>query len=135
MPIATRFALTYLAVTGLVVGLWASTLPASFYASFPGFGRTWVSVDGPFNEHLIRDAGAAYLMIGALAGLRLLRPAAVSSFAVGGATLFFNLPHLLYHATHLGMYLPLDRALNLVALLTAALCSVWLMTKSARARA
>lgn len=32
--------------------------PRSFYDDFPGGGIAWVSVDGPYNEHLIRDIGA-----------------------------------------------------------------------------
>ena len=135
MPIITRGALGYLLLTGAAVGVWAFGFPSDFYKSFPGFGRAWVSMDGPFNEHLVRDTGAAYLMIGALAGLGLLRPLAAAPFAIGFATLFFNLPHFAYHMTHLGMYGPVDRVLNVVALLLTVLCSAWLMTPQARVRA
>ena len=133
MPIVTRVALAYLTLTGLVVGAWAFGFPDAFYSAFPGLGRTWVSVDGPFNEHLIRDTGAAYLMTAGLAGLGLVRPALAAPFAVGFATLFFNLPHFAYHLTHLGMYGPVDQVMNVVSLLTAVLCSAWLMTRWARA--
>ena len=136
MPIVTCSTLLFLIVTGAVVGVWASVFPHGFYAAFPGLGRTWVSMDGPFNQHLIRDAGAAYLMTGALAGLGLLRPATAPPFAVGFATLFFNLPHFAYHLTHLAMYGALDRALNLelATLLLAVLCSAYLTTPQARVR-
>ncbi|WP_068077434.1 hypothetical protein [Novosphingobium lentum] len=134
MPAITRAALAYLAVTGLVVGIWACGFPALFYSAFPGFGLTWVSVDGPYNQHLVRDTGAAYLMVGGLAGLGLLRPLLVTPFAVGFATLLFNLPHFAYHMTHLGMYGPVDKVLNVVALLGAVLCSAWLMTGRAQVR-
>ena len=130
--IATSTALAYLTITGLVVGIWAYGFPRGSYKTFPGFDHTWVSMDGPFNEHLIRDTGSAYLMTGVLAGLGLLRPAAVSYFAVGVATLF-NLPHFAYHMTHLGMYGPLDQAMNIVMLGSAVLTSVWLMTPRAHA--
>lgn len=134
MPILTRGALGFLALTGIVVGVWASAFPLDFYRAFPGFGRVWVAVDGPFNEHLVRDTGAAYLMIAALAGLGLVRPLVAPPFAVGVATLFFNLPHLAYHLAHLGMYGPLDRVLNVAVLLLAVACSAWLMTARARLR-
>lgn len=134
MPFATRGALGYLALTGFVVGVWAWGFPARFYADFPGFGRTWVSMDGPFNEHLIRDTGGAYLMMGALAGVGILRPALAAPFAVGLATLLFNLPHFAYHMLHLGMYGLLDQSLNVVALGSAVLASVWLITPWARIR-
>lgn len=38
MPV-DRFLLGYLTLTGLVVGVWASVLPHSFYSDFPGLGR------------------------------------------------------------------------------------------------
>lgn len=130
MTIITRGALAYLALTGIVVGVWACAFPMEFYRFFPGFGRVWVAVDGPFNQHLVRDTGAAYLMLSALAGLGYVRPDMATPTAVGFATLFFNLPHLAYHATHLGMYAPLDQALNMVALVLAVACSIWLMMAS-----
>lgn len=134
MPSLTRIALLYLAATGVVVGVWAALYPASFYAGFPGLGRHWVSADGPYNQHLVRDAGAAYLMIAVLAALGLARPATAPPMAVGAATLAFNGPHLAYHATHMHMLAPLDRLLNVLALGSAVLASVWLLTPAAAGR-
>ena len=69
-----RLALGILAAAALVVGAWAQFAPASFYTSFPG-GRGWVAVDGPYNEHLIRDIGGLNLALAvmALAAARSLR--------------------------------------------------------------
>ncbi len=132
LPPTTRGALGYLLATGLVVGAWALGWPRAFYDSFPGFGHAWVSPDGPYNGHLVRDVGAAYLTFAALAGLALVRPGRVTPSAVGFATLVFNVAHLAYHATHLAMYAPVDRALNVAALGAAALCSAWLLTPRAQ---
>ncbi len=132
MPIGTRVALAYLALSGIAVGIWASAFPADFYRSFPGFGHAWVAVDGPYNEHLVRDAGAAYLMIAFLAAFALARPARAPAVPVGVGTLGFNLPHLAYHAGRLAMYAPLDRALNMVALGAAVAASLWLVVAPAR---
>ena len=132
MPVTTRFALSFLAATGIVVGLWAYAFPSAFYQSFPGFGRVWVALDGPFNQHLVRDTGAAYLMIAALSGLGLIRPLTAPPFAVGFATLCFNLAHGIYHLTHLGMYSALDKVLNIVVLGLAVASSAWLMTSAAQ---
>ena len=134
MPLVTRGALAYLVLTGFVVGVWAFGFPHAFYAGFPGFGRTWVSVDGPFNEHLVRDTGAAYLMTAGLGAVGWTRPAIAAPFTVGVATLCFNLPHFAYHMTHLGMYGLVDRALNVAALGSAVLASAWLLTPYARTR-
>ncbi len=130
----SRLALGYLALTGMMVGVWALILPLGFYSDFPGLGRAWVSADGPYNGHLIRDVGAAYLMIAALAGLSLARPNRAPPVMVGVATLFFNVPHLAYHASHLGKYAPVDRVLNLLTLGTAVLCSAWLAVPRSEAR-
>jgi tellurite resistance protein TehA-like permease len=134
MPIITRITLAYLTIMGVAVGIWAFCFPLAFYSTFPGFGFTWVSVDGPFNQHLVRDVGAAFLMMGGLAGLGLLRPLLAAPFAVGFATLIFNLAHFSYHATHLGMFMPVDATLNVLILLSTVLCSVWLMLPQARMR-
>ncbi|MGZ4793552.1 MAG: hypothetical protein ACXWBO_16995, partial [Ilumatobacteraceae bacterium] len=58
-----RIALGYLAVVSIVIGVWAQFAPRSFFDDFPGFGRVWVHVDGPFNEHLVRDVGGLDLAL------------------------------------------------------------------------
>ena len=49
-------------MTGQIRGL-GTPSPQSFYDDFPGLGRAWVSVDGPYNEHLVRDVGALNLAL------------------------------------------------------------------------
>ncbi len=46
---------------GVYTGLQQHFLPRVFYDRFPGFGMTWVSPDGPFNEHVMRDLDGANL--------------------------------------------------------------------------
>ena len=100
-----------------VTGVWALASPRSFYDSFPGGGRTWVSVDGPFNEHLLRDFGALnlalVLVLAAAAwwgGTTLVRVAAA-------AALVWSLPHFGYHLGHLDVFPDTsDRVANLVSL-------------------
>ncbi len=60
----SRIGLGLLAVTSIPLGVWAVIAPRSYYDDFPGFGRQWISPDGPFNEHLMRDFGALNLAIG-----------------------------------------------------------------------
>ncbi len=92
-----RVALGYLSLITAQIGFWALLAPQSFYDGFPGMGRAWVAVDGPYNEHLVRDVGAlnlALLAVLVLAAVRLTRElvmlAAVASAAWG-------VPHLIYH--------------------------------------
>jgi hypothetical protein len=96
----TRIALGYLAVVSLEVGMWAQFAPRSFYDRFPGFGRTWVSADGPFNEHLVRDVGGLNLALAAVliaAAITLMRPMVVTASV---AALLYGVPHVVYHIAH-----------------------------------
>ena len=108
--------LLILAATGAYTGPWASIGPRSFYDSFPGFGRVWVGVDGPYNEHLIRDVGATYtaLMVLSVVAAVSLQPIAVA--LAGWTWLTFGTLHLSYHLPHLGELSTTDQVLNVVAL-------------------
>jgi hypothetical protein len=124
----TKSALAYLAVVGAVVGIWALGFPADFYNAFPGCGRTWVSVDGPYNEHLVRDVGGFYIGSGILAAFGLFRPNSVHPRVVGLSSFAFNLPHLIYHFTKLSVFTsPIDQIGNIVALGLALLSSIYLI--------
>jgi hypothetical protein len=91
-----------LTATALYVGGWAGLFPRSFYDDFPGLNRYWVSVDGPYNEHLVRDVGGLYLAL-ALAGvLALLWRDRRSMLMLGAAWAIFSALHLGYHVDHLG---------------------------------
>lgn len=132
-----RAILLPLAAIGAYVGIWAYFLPRSWYRSFPGFGRHWLPVLGPYNEHLSRDVGALYLALGVLS-LSAARWAADGRLsAVTGLTwLVFGVPHLVFHLRHLDMYGPADQALNVVALggcvLAGAALTLTPGTRSAR---
>lgn len=97
-----RLALGYLALNSLVVGLWAQVAPRSFYDNFPGFGAVWVAVDGPYNEHLIRDVGGLNLALAAvlIAAMVMLTAPLVTAAAV--AALLYGVPHVTYHLFNTG---------------------------------
>jgi hypothetical protein len=52
-----RVTLAMVALTALLPGLQATLGPHGFFTGFP-FGRGWVQLLPPFNEHLVRDVGA-----------------------------------------------------------------------------
>ncbi len=104
MTLLRRAALVVVAAGSAVVGLWAQAFPRSFYDDFPGMGRAWVAVDGPFNEHLVRDVGGLNLGLAFVAILALVTGSTLLARAAGGAALLYGAPHLLYHATHLDPY-------------------------------
>ncbi|MGH3714600.1 MAG: hypothetical protein ACRDT4_14235 [Micromonosporaceae bacterium] len=112
----TRVSLLVLALAGLLTGGWAVASPRGFYDDFPGFGRHWVSADGPYNEHLVRDVGAFFLALGLVAGFAVWLGSIAAARLAGLGWLVFSVPHALYHFTHLGVYDTLDQLLNVVSL-------------------
>ncbi|MFT4041480.1 MAG: hypothetical protein QM692_25070 [Thermomicrobiales bacterium] len=111
LPRLARAALWAMLAVQLITGLWQQVLPRAFYDVFPGFGMEWVSPDGPYNEHLLRDVGGLNLALAFLIGLALARPTPTLARGVSVAVLIAQVPHFLYHAAHLDL-LPttLDRA-------------------------
>ena len=94
-----RAGLVVLAFPSAVIAAWGLTAPHSFYDSFPGAGRHWVSALPPYNEHLLRDFSAASLaivvfLVGAAVILerRLIQVALIAFLA-------YTIPHLAYHLT------------------------------------
>ncbi|WP_375001496.1 hypothetical protein [Aeromicrobium sp. CTD01-1L150] len=123
-----------LTASALYVGVWATGWPREFYDSFPGLHRVWVAVDGPFNEHLVRDVGALYLAL-AVAGLLVLAwRGARETMLLGAAWTTFSVPHLLYHLHHLDELELIDQVGNVVALGGTLLLAVVLLVPVRRGR-
>jgi hypothetical protein len=98
--LAVRAVLAVLALLDIGTGLWAVLAPADWYTNFPGLGRHWVVSTGPLNEHLVTDAGAGFLAIGAallVAALWMARPAIITALA---AVLAQGVPHFIFHISH-----------------------------------
>ena len=96
-----RIWLGLLAVPQLITGTWAVVASRNWYEDFPGGGRHWVAVDGPFNHHLSVDAGSGFLATGVLLVIaaawlerRVVQAALVTLLA-------FAVPHFVYHVTHI----------------------------------
>ncbi|MBW3633939.1 MAG: hypothetical protein KY456_13030 [Chloroflexi bacterium] len=120
VPAVVRVGLVLMALFTLLTGIQQQFAPGSFYDNFPGFGMRWVSVDGPYNEHLLRDLGGVNLGLAVLVLFAIARPAAGLIRAVAVAMLIAQVPHFIYHAAHLDL-LPttLDRLLQTAALTLA----------------
>jgi len=128
----TRVLLAIVAAGNALVGLWAGLAPRSFYDSFPGGGRQWVALDGPYNVHLVRDVGTLNLALTAIAVAALWRPGRYLIQVVAGAELVNSLPHFLYHATHLDPYEASDKVALLVSLSVAIVVPIALLVRSSR---
>ena len=95
-----RVGLAYLAIGNALLGFWAAFAPKSFFTSFPGGGRHWVAVDGPYNEHLVRDVGElnlALFVVVLAAAVTMSLPLVRTALA---ATLVNGVLHVVYHARH-----------------------------------
>jgi hypothetical protein len=128
MTIRTKQALAaVLALSAAYVGVWAAAFPLSFYQSFPLPGRGWVSMLGPYNEHLTRDVGGLYLALFVMSVWSVLRPSEQIFRIAGWSWLVFNLEHLAFHLSHLGMFGTADKIGNVVALGGSAVLSALLV--------
>jgi hypothetical protein len=133
MRLAVKVLLGWFAVFGLGIGLWQAVFPASFYADFPGMGHHWVSPDGPYNEHLLRDVGLGNLAVGVVALVALLVGAVRVARAVGLAVVVVDLPHQLYHQAHVSV-LPstADQVLQSASLAAVSLAAIALVVLTFR---
>ena len=95
-----RLLLWVLAISGLAVGIQALFAPQYFYDEFP-FGRGWVAMDPPFNEHLIRDVGAFNLALAAITMVAIAIRSPLAARLAGLAWLVVSVPHALFHVAHL----------------------------------
>ena len=120
-------ALALSAVLALFVGVWAYVFPQSFYDVFPGIPGPWVSVDGPFNEHLVRDVGGMYLALAAASIAGLIWRGPVAYRLLGIAWTVFGALHFLYHVLHLDHMTPVDAVGELISLLVSLLLGVLLL--------
>lgn len=129
-----RVALGYVIVVSVQIGLWALFAPGSFYDDFPGLGRAWVSVDGPYNEHLIRDVGALNLALCVLLVGAFIRLSPVLVLVAGIAVLVWGVPHAVYHLFSTDGLSATDNAISIGGLLLFALIGGGLVAVSTTGR-
>lgn len=107
----TRVLLVLFGLVEVPVGLWSLIAPMGFYQDFPGVRTGWVSMDGPFNEHLLRDFGGLNLALAAtLIGAAVIGTTAVARLA-SAAALLFGAPHFAYHLGHVSHFATIDQVL------------------------
>jgi len=120
-----RVVLAVWAVASVQLGIWATFAPRSFFDDYPGFGQHWVRIDGPYNEHLVRDFGALNLALAVVTIAALVTLSRPMVIAVAVAWLAWGVPHLVYHLRHLDVFSSTDdKVLNVVALSTLPVLAV-----------
>jgi hypothetical protein len=123
----TRVGLAYIAAGYALVGFWAAFAPRSFYTDFPGAGRHWISPDGPYNQHLIRDVGElnlALLVVVLVAVITLSLPAVRAALL---ATVVNGVLHVVYHVGHVDMFSSGDQVAIIASLVLAPLVALVLL--------
>jgi hypothetical protein len=131
-----RTGLVLLAIPSIVIAAWSLSSPRGFYDNFPGAGRHWVSVLPPYNEHLLRDFGAANVTIAlvllgaALFCERRLVQVAVVAFILG------VVPHLIYHLTTTASLSTSDNVWSLAGFIAELVIAagIWFLTVRAPRR-
>lgn len=121
-----------LALEAAYVGGWAQFAPRSFYDSFPGAGRHWVSALGPYNEHLIRDVGGLYLALFVVTVWALRRPRAETFAMAGAGWLAFSIPHFVFHTNHLSAFGMADMIGSVLTLGGTVILAALLLAPAAR---
>jgi hypothetical protein len=95
-----RILLALTVILGFYVGLWAEFFPQQFYSSFPGLGLHWINIDGPYNQHLIRDVGSLYLGLTAASVAAFFSRVALAGRVAGLGWALFGVLHFGYHLLH-----------------------------------
>lgn len=113
-------------VIAAVVGTWAYFFSEQFYDHFPALLGEWISQDGPYNEHLIRDHGAQYLALGLASVFGLFWHSQIGYRLLGIAWTTFGVLHFLYHVTHLSHMSVSDQISQIIVLGSAVLLGVGL---------
>lgn len=119
-----RAALVYAFLVNAVVGVWATFSPRAFYDDFPGFGRVWVAVDGPFNEHLVRDTGSWALALAVLCAVAAWTLSRTIVVTAGVALAVQAVPHAVYHLRHTDPFDGTDLALSIGGIIAVAAVGV-----------
>src|SRR5689334_14001289 len=129
----TRVVLALLAISSGIAGVWAAFMPRSFYDNFPGGGHEWVSPDGPYNEHLVRDVGTLNLALTVVTVFAFVVLARSLVLATALAWLVYGVPHLVYHARHLAPFGGSDTTTIPVSLALAVVGALLLLLPPRRA--
>ena len=112
---AARVALVALTIAQGSVGVMARLDPRGFYDDFP-FGRAWVAPDGPYNEHLLTDFGAALLAIAVVTLVAAWRPTREVVIAAALANIVLGGFHFAYHLGTRDLFSTTDNVLSLTAI-------------------
>ncbi|MGH3389311.1 MAG: hypothetical protein ACRDOO_10585 [Actinomadura sp.] len=129
-----RTGLIILALYHLGLGVWALPSPRSFYDTFPAPGHTWVAWLPPYNEHLLHDFGGLNLAMAVLLGSAAATTERRLTLTALAAAIIFEVPHMIYHTTHLHAFPPADAIAQTILLSVIMLIPIVLLIPARRLR-
>lgn len=129
-----RAGLLVLGIPQLGIGLWAVISPSGWFESFPGAGRHWLPLYGPFDEHLAIDVGTAFLAIGVMLLLAALWMERRLVIAAATAYLVYQVPHMIFHLGADDVLSTGDQIANGIGLVLAVLLAPGLIVGALRTR-
>jgi hypothetical protein len=130
-----RAGLVGLAVPVLIVGGWALIAPHNWYENFPIGDAHWISSLGAYQEHLVRDFGSLYLALGLLLLFSAVMLDRLLVQAILGASLVFQVPHFIFHASNTEPFSTTNNVVNLVLLAAGLLLTAMLLSMTSRRKA
>ena len=86
------------------LAIWPLVSPTGFYDNFPGGNYHWIDINGPYNEHFLRDFGALNAALLVVVGFAIWKMTPSLLQAAGLALAVYALPHAIYHLNHLDVY-------------------------------
>jgi hypothetical protein len=119
-------------VSLLPLAIWPLVSPTNFYDTFPGGPYHWIDINGPYNEHFLRDFGALNAALVVIIVFALWKPSVALLQATGLALAVYALPHAIYHLSHLDVYEPSDKFVAtapLVLQIFMGLAIAWLSSR------
>jgi hypothetical protein len=130
-----RAGLAVLAIVQGTIAVWALVAPRSFHSEFPGPGSPWVAPLGPYDEHLVRDAGALSLALTLVLVAALVWLERRLVIVAAAAYLAWELPHLAFHLTADDALTTSARVLSEAGQVLATLVAIAVLAGAVRWRA
>lgn len=127
-----RAGLVLLALPQLLIGAWATLSPSGWFDTFPGGGRNWLPLYGPYDQHLVTDVGSTFLALGVLLILAAVWMERRIVIAAAVAYLVYQVPHTIYHLGHDDALSNGDQIANGITLVLAIFLAVGILVAATR---
>ena len=127
-----RAGLIVLALPQFAIGVWAIVSPSGWFETFPGAGRNWLPLYGPFDEHLVTDVGSTFLALGVLLTLAAVWMDRRVVLAAAIAYLVYQVPHTIFHWANDGVLSDGDQIANGIALFLTIFLAIGIIVATAR---